>query len=98
MRLPALFSCVSGIGGNLVAIQASRISTYLHLHSIPGELPDERKGCYYPFRTFFGSGMCLWIFTCFISGTSPLCEDRQATVVEYVFCEYCTTLLFLRAK
>lgn len=48
---------INGIGGNLVAIQASRISTYLHLHSIPGELPDERKGCYYPFRTFFGSGV-----------------------------------------
>ncbi|XP_025738326.1 solute carrier family 41 member 2 isoform X1 [Callorhinus ursinus] len=48
---------INGIGGNLVAIQASRISTYLHLHSIPGELPDEPKGCYYPFRTFFGPGV-----------------------------------------
>lgn len=48
---------INGIGGNLVAIQASRISTYLHLHSIPGELPDEPKGCYYPCRTFFGPGV-----------------------------------------
>ncbi|XP_028388672.1 solute carrier family 41 member 2 [Phyllostomus discolor] len=48
---------INGIGGNLVAIQASRISTYLHLHSIPGELPDEPKGCYCPFRTFFGPGV-----------------------------------------
>ncbi|XP_004269483.1 solute carrier family 41 member 2 isoform X1 [Orcinus orca] len=48
---------INGIGGNLVAIQASRISTYLHLHSIPGELPDEPKGGYYPFRTFFGPGV-----------------------------------------
>ncbi|XP_025782220.1 solute carrier family 41 member 2 [Puma concolor] len=48
---------INGIGGNLVAIQASRISTYLHLHSIPGELPEEPKGCYYPFRTFFGPGV-----------------------------------------
>ncbi|XP_058529430.1 solute carrier family 41 member 2 isoform X3 [Ochotona princeps] len=48
---------INGIGGNLVAIQASRISTYLHLHSIPGELPDEPKGCYYPFRTFCGPGV-----------------------------------------
>ncbi|XP_052021473.1 solute carrier family 41 member 2 [Apodemus sylvaticus] len=47
---------INGIGGNLVAIQASRISTYLHLHSIPGELPEEPRGCSYPFRTFFGSG------------------------------------------
>lgn len=48
---------INGIGGNLVAIQASRISTYLHLHSIPGELPEEPKGCSCPFRTFFGSGV-----------------------------------------
>ncbi|XP_054430573.1 solute carrier family 41 member 2 isoform X2 [Pteronotus mesoamericanus] len=48
---------INGIGGNLVAIQASRVSTYLHLHSVPGELPDEPKGCYYPFRTFFGPGV-----------------------------------------
>ncbi|XP_037016532.2 solute carrier family 41 member 2 [Artibeus jamaicensis] len=48
---------INGIGGNLVAIQASRISTYLHLHSVPGELPEEPKGCYCPFRTFFGPGV-----------------------------------------
>lgn len=47
----------TGIGGNLVAIQASRISTYLHLHSIPGELPEEAKGCCYPCRTYYGTGM-----------------------------------------
>uniref|UniRef100_J3S0Y8 Solute carrier family 41 member n=1 Tax=Crotalus adamanteus TaxID=8729 RepID=J3S0Y8_CROAD len=48
---------INGIGGNLVAIQASRISTYLHLHSVPGELPEEAKGCYYPCRTFCGTGV-----------------------------------------
>uniref|UniRef100_A0A674HMD7 Solute carrier family 41 member n=1 Tax=Taeniopygia guttata TaxID=59729 RepID=A0A674HMD7_TAEGU len=48
---------INGIGGNLVAIQASRISTYLHLHSIPGELPEEAKGCYYPCRTYCGTGV-----------------------------------------
>ncbi|XP_062374454.1 solute carrier family 41 member 2 [Sardina pilchardus] len=47
---------INGIGGNLVAIQSSRISTYLHFHSAPGEVPDEAKGCYYPCRTFCGSG------------------------------------------
>lgn len=47
---------INGIGGNLVAIQSSRISTYLHFHSTPGEVPDEAKGCYYPCRTFCGSG------------------------------------------
>ncbi|XP_051850478.1 solute carrier family 41 member 2-like [Antechinus flavipes] len=48
---------INGIAGNLVAIQASRISTYLHLHGKPGEVPDEAKGCYYPCRTFFGPGV-----------------------------------------
>ncbi|XP_067284551.1 solute carrier family 41 member 2 [Pseudorasbora parva] len=47
---------INGIGGNLVAIQSSRISTYLHCHSTPGEVPDEAKGCYYPCRTFCGTG------------------------------------------
>uniref|UniRef100_A0A671S9G1 Solute carrier family 41 member n=1 Tax=Sinocyclocheilus anshuiensis TaxID=1608454 RepID=A0A671S9G1_9TELE len=44
---------INGIGGNLVAIQSSRISTYLHFHSTPGEVPDEAKveGC-----------LCLWCF------------------------------------
>ncbi|KAM3878041.1 solute carrier family 41 member 1-like [Diretmus argenteus] len=30
---------INGVGGNLVAIQASRISTYLHYWSVPGALP-----------------------------------------------------------
>ncbi|XP_057711107.1 solute carrier family 41 member 2 [Corythoichthys intestinalis] len=47
---------INGIGGNLVAIQSSRISTFLHFHCAPGEVPDEAKGCYYPCRTFFGTG------------------------------------------
>ncbi|XP_077355293.1 solute carrier family 41 member 2 [Festucalex cinctus] len=47
---------INGIGGNLVAIQSSRISTFLHFHYAPGEVPDEAKGCYYPCRTFFGTG------------------------------------------
>ncbi|XP_056131596.1 solute carrier family 41 member 2 isoform X2 [Lampris incognitus] len=47
---------INGIGGNLVAIQSSRISTHLHFHSAAGEVPEEAKGCYYPCRTFCGSG------------------------------------------
>uniref|UniRef100_A0A674MVW9 Solute carrier family 41 member n=1 Tax=Takifugu rubripes TaxID=31033 RepID=A0A674MVW9_TAKRU len=47
---------INGIGGNLVAIQSSRISTHLHFHCAPGEVPDETKGCYYPCRTFCGTG------------------------------------------
>uniref|UniRef100_A0A8C5MK17 Solute carrier family 41 member n=1 Tax=Leptobrachium leishanense TaxID=445787 RepID=A0A8C5MK17_9ANUR len=48
---------INGIGGNLVAIQASRISTYLHFNNIPGELPEEAKGCFHPCRAFYGSGV-----------------------------------------
>ncbi|XP_076968004.1 solute carrier family 41 member 2 isoform X4 [Tamandua tetradactyla] len=48
---------INGIGGNLVAIQASRVSTDLHLRSVPGQLPDEPAGCCCPCRTFFGSGV-----------------------------------------
>ncbi|XP_074490243.1 solute carrier family 41 member 2 [Sebastes fasciatus] len=47
---------INGIGGNLISIQSSRISTNLHLNYSPGVVPEERKGCYSPCRTFFGSG------------------------------------------
>ncbi|XP_040019475.1 solute carrier family 41 member 2 isoform X3 [Gasterosteus aculeatus] len=47
---------INGIGGNLVSIQSSRISTHLHLNYSPGEVPEDRTGCYSPCRTFFGSG------------------------------------------
>ncbi|XP_075995006.1 solute carrier family 41 member 2 [Genypterus blacodes] len=47
---------INGIGGNLVSIQSSRISTDLHLKFPPGEVPEGRKRCYNPCRIFFGSG------------------------------------------
>ncbi|XP_010753179.2 solute carrier family 41 member 2 isoform X1 [Larimichthys crocea] len=47
---------ITGIGGNLVSIQSSRISTNLHLYYLPGEVPEDRKSCYNPCRTFLGSG------------------------------------------
>jgi solute carrier family 41 len=31
---------INGIGGNLVSVQASRISTFLHQTSLIGQLPD----------------------------------------------------------
>uniref|UniRef100_A0A669CUI0 Solute carrier family 41 member n=2 Tax=Oreochromis TaxID=8139 RepID=A0A669CUI0_ORENI len=52
-----LFPCI-GVGGNLVAIQASRISTYLHFWSIPGVLPYKmRQHWPNPCITFFSSGV-----------------------------------------
>ncbi|CAI5688968.1 unnamed protein product [Oreochromis niloticus] len=43
-------------GGNLVAIQASRMSTYLHYWSVPGALPFKMsEKCPGPCATFFSS-------------------------------------------
>ncbi|KAK5894165.1 hypothetical protein CesoFtcFv8_010885 [Champsocephalus esox] len=55
----AVFTPVmNGVGGNLVAIQASRISTYLHFWSIPGVLPYKmRQHWPNPCITFFSSGV-----------------------------------------
>ncbi|XP_019735067.1 solute carrier family 41 member 1 [Hippocampus comes] len=49
---------INGVGGNLVAVQASRISTYLHMNGIPmgdpNPTPRNRK-CPTPCSTFFTS-------------------------------------------
>lgn len=45
-----------GIGGNLVAIQSSRIATYLHFHSVLGVLPTDARGKHCPCHTFCGKG------------------------------------------
>ncbi|KAG7324035.1 hypothetical protein KOW79_012051 [Hemibagrus wyckioides] len=47
---------INGVGGNLAAIQSSRIATYLHFHCSLGSLPEDAKRCYCPFRTFYGKG------------------------------------------
>lgn len=53
----SLFLHATGVGGNLVAIQASRISTYLHFWSVPGVLPFKMKEHWpNPCITFFSSG------------------------------------------
>ncbi|XP_071804398.1 solute carrier family 41 member 1-like [Asterias amurensis] len=53
----AVFSpVINGVGGNLVAVQASRISTHLHRLGKPGTLPPGRKGlCLNPIKVFLGS-------------------------------------------
>ncbi|XP_007425246.1 solute carrier family 41 member 1 isoform X2 [Python bivittatus] len=49
---------INGVGGNLVAIQASRISTFLHFWSMPGVLPHKmRQHWPNPCTTFFTSGI-----------------------------------------
>jgi solute carrier family 41 len=47
---------INGVGGNLVAIQASRISTFLHMRQKEGELPkDDGKVFRSPCAVFFSS-------------------------------------------
>lgn len=47
---------INGVGGNLVAVQASRMSTYLHCWSVPGVLPFKMNGiCSRPCATFCSS-------------------------------------------
>uniref|UniRef100_A0A3Q4HTA8 Solute carrier family 41 member n=1 Tax=Neolamprologus brichardi TaxID=32507 RepID=A0A3Q4HTA8_NEOBR len=47
---------VPGVGGNLVAVQASRISTYLHMNGIPmGDPNPTPRKCPTPCTSFFGS-------------------------------------------
>lgn len=50
---------INGVGSNLVAVQASRISTYYHQRVPMGELPLDEKGrktkiCQNPLKAFFG--------------------------------------------
>lgn len=46
---------INGVGGNLVAVQASRISTELHTMSMPGRLPDGMNICINPCAAFCDS-------------------------------------------
>ncbi|NXM78793.1 S41A1 protein, partial [Serilophus lunatus] len=47
---------INGVGGNLVAVQASRISTYLHMSGMPGEGSETApRKCPSPCSTFFSS-------------------------------------------
>ncbi|CAB1314951.1 unnamed protein product [Coregonus sp. 'balchen'] len=49
---------INGVGGNLVAVQASRISTYLHMNGIPMGDPDPNpRKCPTPCTSFFCSNV-----------------------------------------
>lgn len=53
----ALFQpIICGVGGNLVAVQASRLSTYLHRNQPITSLPEGEKICLNPFRLFTSDG------------------------------------------
>lgn len=71
----AVFSPVmNGVGGNLVAVQASRLSTGLHQLGKPGQVQEKSKfrGC---IDTFFGSGMVL--FSSFTGCDCIVARDRN---------------------
>ncbi|XP_046880866.1 solute carrier family 41 member 1 [Hypomesus transpacificus] len=49
---------INGVGGNLVAVQASRISTYLHMNGLPmGDPNAPPRKCPTPCMSFFGSSV-----------------------------------------
>ncbi|XP_073993809.1 solute carrier family 41 member 2-like isoform X2 [Rhodnius prolixus] len=51
--LSAYQPVINGVGGNLVSIQASRLSTTLHKCSVPlGQLPDDTPIVLHPFKMF----------------------------------------------
>jgi cation transporter-like permease len=66
-----MFDGISGVGGNLVAVQASRLSTALHKESHPGNLPAHAvHGCPSPLKTFFGKGLWFFFSVLFVSSAS----------------------------
>lgn len=58
LHTPSRRFCLSaGVGGNLVAVQASRISTFLHMNGMPGENSEQApRRCPSPCTTFFSPG------------------------------------------
>ncbi|CAB1413219.1 unnamed protein product [Pleuronectes platessa] len=96
---------INGVGGNLVAIQASRISTYLHFWSIPGVLPYKmRQHWPNPCITFFSSGVnsksgrvLLMLVVpghlVFLYAISLLQGDEAPISVAFTVCYLCAALL-----
>lgn len=48
---------INGIGGNLVSVQCSRISTMLHKTSLPGIIPPHTRQFVPPWTALFKGGM-----------------------------------------
>ncbi|XP_070766210.1 solute carrier family 41 member 1 isoform X1 [Enoplosus armatus] len=96
---------INGVGGNLVAIQASRISTYLHFWSIPGVLPYKmRQHWPNPCITFFSSGVnsksarvLLMLVVpghlVFLYAISLLQGEEAPITVAFTVCYLCASLL-----
>lgn len=58
---------INGIGGNLVSVQSSKMSTMLHQSSPLGLLPPRAKILEYPWKALFRGGMLYKMyFSCVI--------------------------------
>lgn len=72
---------INGIGGNLVSVQASKISTMLHQSSILGIVPPHAKVCESPWRALVKGGSSQLgmtgtsQLTIFSAISSSVCED-----------------------
>ncbi|XP_063218614.1 solute carrier family 41 member 1-like [Bacillus rossius redtenbacheri] len=53
---------INGVGGNLVSVQASRLSTALHQHGPLGTLPPDTKVCVSPIHAFFSSSHLVFAY------------------------------------
>ncbi|KAJ8265666.1 hypothetical protein COCON_G00147650 [Conger conger] len=96
---------INGVGGNLVAIQASRISTYLHFWSIPGVLPHKmRQHWPNPCATFFSAGVnsrsarVLFLLVCpghlvFLYTIHLLQGGHTPITLPFICCYLCAALL-----
>lgn len=71
---------INGIGGNLVSVQASKISTMLHQSSIIGIIPPHTKVVEWPWRALFKGGK--WL-----SKTTPI---NPSTIFYLYICIYPT--------
>ena len=78
----------SGVGGNLIAVQASRLSTYLHQRYRLGDLDKkEREFSWSPMKTFFANSKCIVLHSSFGAKTNPsifslfsrACQNRKST-------------------
>lgn len=56
-NLSAFQPVINGIGGNLVSIQASKLSTSLHKVYTLGHLPDDIPVLIGPIKAFFSKGI-----------------------------------------
>lgn len=96
---------INGVGGNLVAIQSSRISTYLHFWSFPGVLPHKmRQHWPNPYITFFSAGVnsksacVLFLLVCpghllFLFAIHLLQGGHTTINLTFVCCYLCAALL-----